>query len=175
MTPIYQNTTAAFNLGVPGCPPPAWTYELILKGNCATRTFAAGDSGEVRLSASRATCGDTGEVGIVRRCELAVLPDPAGDCCGKTQSQLDLEAVDEAIRALVAGGAVQSYSIQTTVGQRQLTRMSLDELRKHRRWLVSRVNKERAAMGLKPLGNDRWLPIKSCLGGHRRHVRRRRR
>lgn len=102
------------------------------------------------------------QIAYASRGRLEVLSDPtvAGD--KRTQSEKDLEAVEGAIRAIIEGGAVASYQIQTTVGSRQLTRMSLDDLEKLRRRL-------RIQCGIvKP---PKWRAIKSCLGGHGRKRR----
>jgi len=60
---------------------------------------------------------------------------------GRTQSQIDLEAVQAAIRAVLAGGAVRRYMI----GGRQLERFSLAELIDLESRLKARVSRELAA------------------------------
>jgi len=60
---------------------------------------------------------------------------------GRTQSQIDLEAVQAAIRAVLAGGAVRRYMI----GGRQLERFSLAELIDLESRLKARVSREQAA------------------------------
>ena len=114
-----------------------------------------------------------GDVQIIAGKEVEFAPDPtiAGDQRG--QFEKDLEAVDEAIRKKISGGAVEEYEIQTTVGQRSLKNMSLEDLRRHRRWVLGRVNAERKRAGLKQVGGDHWKQIKSSLGNQSAVPRRR--
>jgi hypothetical protein len=60
---------------------------------------------------------------------------------GRTQSQIDLEAVQAAIRAVISGGAVKRYMI----GSRQLEKFSLAELVDLESRLKARVARELAA------------------------------
>jgi hypothetical protein len=60
---------------------------------------------------------------------------------GRTQSQIDLEAVQAAIRAVISGGAVRRYMI----GSRQLEKFSLAELIELESRLKARVAREQAA------------------------------
>lgn len=60
---------------------------------------------------------------------------------GRTQSQKDLDAVQATIRAMIAGGAVKRYSI----GNRQLEKFTLGELREYESVLKARVARELAA------------------------------
>jgi hypothetical protein len=63
----------------------------------------------------------------------------------------------------VAGGAVEEYEIHTTVGQRSVKNMTLEDLRTHRRWVIGQVDKERVAAGKRPLSNNRWKKVRSHL------------
>jgi hypothetical protein len=60
---------------------------------------------------------------------------------GRTQSQKDLAAVSEALRNLISGGAVKRY----TIGNRQLEKFTLAELREYESILKARVSRELAA------------------------------
>ncbi|MDP0492514.1 MAG: hypothetical protein Q7Q71_15820 [Verrucomicrobiota bacterium JB023] len=160
-------------------PSPDWMATLHLTDENSAQDFAMAADGsggfEIELTpaqtsslgagakdfAVKATKG--GQAVIIAKGRLEVLPDPtqAGD--KRTQDEKDLAAVEKAIRDIIAGGAVQSYSIQTTVGQRQLTRMTLEELRAERRQLLRITGKS----------PDRWRPIKPCFGDYH-HYRLRR-
>jgi len=88
--------------------------------------------------------------------ELIVAPNPLTGS-GKTALQTELDLVNEAIIAVLKGKGVKSYQVQTNIGNRQLERMSLEELKKHRSWVERRVNQELIKMGLKSKNS----------GGHR--------
>jgi hypothetical protein len=60
---------------------------------------------------------------------------------GRTQSQKDLEAVQATIRAIISGGAVKRY----TIGNRQLEKFTLGELREYESVLKARVARELTA------------------------------
>lgn len=164
-----------------------WTAEFILKQVAATSsvTYAATptdsttDGFEYTLStveSSALALGvhqytvmvshvSDGRVLISSKGELYVLADPASTSDDRTQLQLDLEAIDEAIRAIISGGAVKSYQIQTQdVGARQLERMSLEELTELRISTLKRVQNEKKMMGLPTHGNDKWKQIIPCWG-----------
>jgi hypothetical protein len=76
---------------------------------------------------------------------------------GRTQSQIDLEAVQAAIRSLISGGAVKRY----TIGSRQLERFSLAELMELEARLKARVQRELAAESMaNGLGNPHNLFVR---------------
>lgn len=76
---------------------------------------------------------------------------------GRTQSQKDLEAVQAAIRTLIAGGAVQQYSI----GNRQLNRYGLADLLALEGKLKSDVKREQMAeLMANGLGNPHNLFVR---------------
>lgn len=60
---------------------------------------------------------------------------------GRTQSELDLDAVQAAMRAMISGGAVAEYAI----GGRSLRKIALADLRALESQLKARVNRERKA------------------------------
>lgn len=191
MRRFTQGTTIALSFTHPQFPKANWSAELVLKGVNSSSTFpaspdineekflvkiAAADSAEFEVGTYTAAYryqNSAGDVQIVPGVEIAILPDPtkAGD--HRSLFEKDLEAVENAIRQKIVGGAVDEYEVHTTVGQRRVKNMSLEELRLHRRWLVRQVNAERRAAGKKPYGNDKWRPIRSCLG-NQAPIRRRR-
>jgi hypothetical protein len=63
---------------------------------------------------------------------------------GRTQSQKDLDAIDAAIRARLAGGAVAEY----TIGNRNLRYVTLSELRQLRSEIATRVANEQQAAAI---------------------------
>jgi len=76
---------------------------------------------------------------------------------GRTQSQVDLDAVQAAMRALLTGGAVKQY----TIGNRQLTKFTLAELREYESILLARVNREKTAeMVANGMGSPRNLFVR---------------
>lgn len=95
---------------------------------------------------------------VAKEFDLIVLPNPFL-ANGKTANQLELEKVEAAINAVLDGKGVKSHQIQTNIGTRQLERMSLDELRKHRNWLEGRVTAELVKMGLKSRSASNWRNI----------------
>lgn len=112
----------------------------------------------------RATNTASSEVSTALDGKFFFAPDPTStEGTGQTQFEQDLQAVEEAMRKIISGGAVHKYRIHTVVGERELEKMPLTELREHHKWLLRRVNMERECRGLKPLGNDRWRKIKMCM------------
>jgi len=76
---------------------------------------------------------------------------------GRTQSAIDLEAVQAAIRSMVSGGAVQEY----TIGNRHLRKMSMSDLLELEGRLKARVYRERIAEDMaNGLGNPRNLFVR---------------
>lgn len=76
---------------------------------------------------------------------------------GRSQIQKDLEAVQAAIRALIAGGAVQQYSI----GNRQLSRYQLSQLIELESKLKAELKREqKAELMANGLGNPHNLFVR---------------
>ncbi len=76
---------------------------------------------------------------------------------GRSQAQQDLDAVQAAIRAMIAGGAVQQYSI----GSRNLTKMRLESLLQLEAKLKADVKREQAAeLAANGLGNPHNLFVR---------------
>jgi hypothetical protein len=80
-----------------------------------------------------------------------------------TAKRAELTAIDAAIAALISGGAVQEMRIQTSVGERQLSYLTLAELRQHRAWLVGQVDKLMVKLGLRSRALTGWRPVKVSL------------
>lgn len=191
MIRFYRGATINLSFTHPQFPKANWSARLILKGIAGANSFdASPDANEekflVRISADESADIETGvyrvsyryensaeDVQIIAGREIEIAPDPSLDGDQRGQFEKDLEAVDNAIRSKIEGGAVEEYEIQTTVGQRSLKNMSLDDLRKHRRWVLGRLNSERKRAGLKQIGGDRWRRIKSGLGNQSAVPRRR--
>ena len=76
---------------------------------------------------------------------------------GRTQAQIDLDAVDAAIRAIVTGGVVQEYRI----GIRSLKKYDMAELQVLRSRLIAEVKREQAAeLMANGLGNPRNMFVR---------------
>jgi len=191
MTTFYRGSTIPLEFAHDDFPKADWTARLIIKGVATASEFdATADPDEEKFTVTLTTIESKaipvgihqiayryenvgGEVSFVPGCEVSFLaaPNEAGDT--RSQWEIDLEATDAAIRAKITGGAVEEYEIQTTVGQRSLKNMSLDDLRTHRRWVLGRVNQERRAAGKKPIGGNQWRRISSSLGNQSTVNRRR--
>lgn len=65
----------------------------------------------------------------------------------RSQTERDLDAVDQVIRDVITAGGMAQYS----VAGRQVQRMSLSDLRRQRALLRVQVSRERQAAGLAPL------------------------
>lgn len=87
---------------------------------------------------------------------LAYTGDPAR-FDGRTQLEIDLDAVQAAIRALITGGAVKQYSI----GGRSLTKYELKDLLALESQLKAQVKREQAAqLQANGLGNPHNLFVR---------------
>lgn len=76
---------------------------------------------------------------------------------GRTQAQKDLDAVQAAVRAMVAGGAVAEYSI----GSRRLKKMEMADLLQLESKLKAEVKREQAAaLAANGLGNPHNLFVR---------------
>ena len=76
---------------------------------------------------------------------------------GRTQTEKDLKAVEEAIRTLMAGGAVQEYRI----GNRNLKRYELQDLMQLKGQLLAEINREQMAEKIaNGLGNPRNMFVR---------------
>lgn len=103
-----------------------------------------------------AVASNSPEVKVFGEMDFCLLPNPlvAGS---KTALQIEMSLVDAAITAVLEGKGVKSYQIQTDVGSRQLERMTLEDLRNHKRWLQRKIEQEAVSMGLKK--NTAWRNI----------------
>jgi hypothetical protein len=182
MIRLYRGATIPLEFTHKAFPKADWTAQLILKGVTSSQSFVAAadatyEKFTVTISASDSAAiaigvyqihyryeNVGGEVSFLPGCNANFLPAPTESGDLRSQNELDLIAIDSAIRAKITGGAVEEYSIQTTVGQRSAKNMSLEDLRTHRRYVLAQVDRERVQAGKPALSNNRWKKISSHLG-----------
>lgn len=177
---IIANTSQEWEFSLSEYPPSSgYTAEVTLRNGGTQYTVTATDDGASTYTATQtatqtaawtagqydvfvfAVSGDDRHLALTG--QMCVVPDPSSDNAGSTitQFETDLAAVDTAIRAIITGGGVKSYSVQTVAGgARQLERMTLDELRSHRRWLQEMVDAERRKCGKSRTGGYRRVLVK---------------
>jgi hypothetical protein len=133
-----------------------WKVEL---SAATTATMAAGDWELQIVSTVNGAPLTTGRGSLTVRKSLA-FSGTAGAFDDRSQTQKDLEAVEEAIRALVSGA--QEYQIGSLGnGGRKVRRVDLPELIKWRDRLKSEVMREkRAEMIAQGLGDPRRLYVR---------------
>lgn len=138
--------------------------EVSLTGDGAewTGTIAAADSASWKPGRWLAyvIASKDAEVHALLERRVDILPDPTAAEEPKSEIETELELVDEAIRAVLAGQGVQRYRIQTNIGQRELERMSLQDLRRHRGYLLERLANERSRQGRRKRGTWRRIGAK---------------
>ena len=126
---ITAGTSAGFDAGV-------WFWQAIATAGSVSHTLGAGQL--------------TVEPGL----NYTGTP---GAFDGRTQSQKDLDAVQEAIRAVVAGGAISEY----TIGTRRLKKMDMADLVMLETRLKTMVIREqKAALIANGLGNPTSLYVR---------------
>ena len=118
-----------WNLTLPGAStttmiPGDWSYQAVATTPSGNQTY---DTGRVEVIASFAYAGTPAAVD------------------SRSQAEIDLENVEQAIRALTSGA--QSYTIGTASGGRTFTRPMLAQLVAWRDRLVAKVAAERQADG----------------------------
>jgi hypothetical protein len=141
----------------------AWTLTYYLRTNTASEgatvagsaygtgwefTIAAGtssgfDAGQwywqaIATAGSEKLTLGAGQLEVLTALQYAGTP---GAFDGRTQAQIDLDAVQAAIRAMVSGGAVAEYAI----GTRRLKKMALADLMQLESSLKAEVKREQAA------------------------------
>jgi hypothetical protein len=109
----------------------------------ATGTSAGFDAGQWYWQAIATAGGEkltlgAGQLEVLAALQYAGSP---GAFDGRSQAQIDLDAVQAAIRAMVSGGAVAEYSI----GSRRLKKMALADLMQLESSLKAEVKREQAA------------------------------
>ena len=108
----------------------------------------------VATKASESLTIGTGQIQVLPALDYTGAP---GAFDGRSQIQKDLEAVQAAIRALIAGGAVQQYSI----GNRQLSRYQLNQLIELESKLKAELKREqKAELMANGLGNPHNLLVR---------------
>lgn len=114
-------------------------------GNYAWHAYATSGSNRVTL----------GQGTLIIKTNIAAIGSTGFD--GRSQIKQDLDAVREAIRSIVKGGAVQQY----TIGNRSLTKMKMSELIELESKLkVDLVREEKAAKIAQGLGDPKNLFVR---------------
>jgi hypothetical protein len=170
---LTAGDTLEFDLSFPDYPAGTWTATVHLRCGSSYFTKALTADGTDHIGtvlpavtatyppgiySLKVTVTDGTDRHVAHEAELVVKPDPAAVSIALTAYETELAAVDAAIAAVLAGQGVQSYTIQTQAGSRQIQRMTLAELRAHRAYLEGKIDAERGAMGEKPK-NPRWKRI----------------
>lgn len=168
MITIHQGTTAKFSFSFPEYPPEDWDAVMIINAGAVAQQFSStvvDGAFNIKITpeqSSNLTAGthnfvlrvtkktDSTEITNAKTGELFIDNDITLIADTRSRLEKDLDAVDAAITAILEGGAVHSYEIQTNVGKRSLERMSLADLRKHRMWIRGQIDEERVRLGLKP-------------------------
>ena len=125
----------------------------------ASGTSTAFDAGQWFWQAVATKTGSTVTLGAGQLTVLAALnyTGTPGALDGRTQAEKDLDAVQAAIRTLIAGGAVQQYSI----GNRQLSRYQLSQLIELESKLKAELKREqKAELMANGLGNPHNLFVR---------------
>jgi hypothetical protein len=150
----YLRTSATEGATVVGVPEgQGWVLTI------AAATTARFTPGQWYWQAVATLSGDAVTIGTG---QLQVLPSLSytgqpGSFDGRSQVAKDLEAVQAAIRSIVAGGGVQQYSI----GNRQLSRYRLSELLELESRLKAQLKREEAAeLMANGLGNPGSLYVR---------------
>lgn len=124
---------------------PADTSEIASSTILYWQAYAEKDTDRVTLA--------TGQITV--KPSLVSVEDPEFD--GRSQIKKDLDAVQAAIRAMISGGAVKSY----TIGTRQIEKMSLSDLfALESRLKADYAQETKADKIAKGLGNPRNLYIR---------------
>lgn len=120
-TVAIRHRTSTAGLNVVGVSDGAGGWNFTITA-AQSATFAAGDlyyQDFVTLAAERYTLDE----GIIE-CRASLPAGASTSFDGRSQTEIDLEAVKAAIRAKIAGGDVQEYSI----GNRSLKKMAMADL-----------------------------------------------
>lgn len=154
LTYYLRTNTASEGATVVGVPDGSgW---LVTIAAAITADFDAGQwfwQGVAEKGSESLTIG-TGQLQVLPALDYSGTP---GAFDGRSQIQKDLEAVQGAIRALIAGGAVQQYSI----GNRQLSRYQLNQLIELESKLKAELKREqKAELMANGLGNPHNLFVR---------------
>lgn len=176
MAAEYQLTagdTLEFDFAFADYPAPTWVATVHLRCGSSKFTKALTASGTSHIGTIlpavtkdyppglydlTVTVTDGTDRAVAKESTLAIKPDPAASTIAATALETELAAVVTAIDGVLSGKGVQAYTIQTQAGSRQIQRMSLADLREHRRYLEGKIDAERKALGQKPK-NERWKRI----------------
>lgn len=161
----------------------SWSLTYFLRSNTASEALtvagtAYGTGWEFVISATDSAVLEVGEwywqavaafgaeKATLGTGQLNVLPSlaytgTASAFDGRSQAEKDLEAVQGAIRTIIAGGAVSEYWIGTGAGGRKLKRMTLSELIELESRLKADVVREKRAQNIaNGLGDPRKLYVR---------------
>lgn len=125
----------------------------------AQGTSATLDAGQWFWQAEATKAGEHVTIGAG---QLEVLPSLSyagspGAFDGRSQAQIDLDAVQAAIRAIITGGAVAEY----TIGNRRLKKLEMTDLLALESTLKAQVKREQAAqLQANGLGNPHNLYVR---------------
>ena len=125
----------------------------------AAATSAEFDAGQwywqaIATAGSEKLTFGSGQLAVLAALDYAGTP---GAFDGRSQAQKDLDAVQAAIRAIISGGAVQQYSI----GNRNLTKMRIEDLLQLEAKLKADVKREQVAeLQANGLGNPHNLFVR---------------
>jgi hypothetical protein len=174
MAAEYSTTagdTLDFDFAFADYPAPTWVATVHLRCGSSKFTKVLGASGSSHtgtiLPAITAayppglydltvTVTDGTERAVAKESTLAIKPDPAAATIALTEWEQALVQTKAAMVAVRAGEGVQSYTIQTQAGSRNINRMSLDSLEEHCLWLEQRIDRDRINLGLKPIKRRLW-------------------
>ena len=132
------------------------TTEVRALSDAVSATLAAGTY-YFQAVATKSTDSITAGAGQVTVKAALSYSGTPGAYDGRTQSAIDLDAVQAAIRAIITGGAVQEY----TIGNRHLRKMSMTDLLELESRLKARVYREQMQQDMaNGLGNPRNLFVR---------------
>jgi hypothetical protein len=154
LTYYLRTNTASEGATVVGVPfGQGWEFTI------PAATSAGFDAGQWFWQAIAEKAGEKTTLGAGQLTVLAALEftGTPGAFDGRSQAQKDLDAVQSAIRAIVAGGAVAEYSI----GTRRLKKMEMTDLLALESKLKAEVKREQAAeLQANGLGNPHNLYVR---------------
>jgi len=150
---LRTNTASAGTTVVGAAYGSGWQFTL---SAAVSATLAAGTYYFQAVATKGSTSITAGAGQVTVKAALSYSGTP-GAFDGRTQSAIDLDAVQAAIRAIINGGAVQEY----TIGNRHLRKMSMTDLLELESRLKARVYREQLQQDMaNGLGNPRNLFVR---------------
>lgn len=152
---------------------PDWTLTVAFRGAASLDVVATNENGRWKLSVSAADSdiaagvyywqafvekdAEKITIGAGQTKVVANLFDKNAGYDGRSQAEQDLAAVQAAMRAIISGGAVQSY----TIGNRTLNKMAMTDLiALESKLKIEVVREKKAAMAKNGLGNPHSLYVR---------------